>query len=231
VAPPVLAADATNITPLLPIAAGAVVAVLGYVGKLIVESWQQWRTRQAALQAQLRRLQALLKASRAAFQVQAAVRDRLAADLTERLRSDLPQYEGYEGLFSLLYDRMTPGERSLHEIIRAYTEFALRPINQAMLGWLDADVHYRGLTRGRGAEIGLPSLLNALDVHLRLWLAKYEAWLPKHPQHALVYLEDEQRHGVGFPSGLDEAVADLVGSWSNGIKHSGEFPQVSGGGG
>lgn len=219
---PVLIGDPTNIAPLLPIAAGAVVAVLGYVGKLIVESWQQWRARGAALRAQLLRLQALLKASRAAFQVQAAVRDRLASDLRERLRSDLPQHEGYEELFTELYDRMTPDERSLHEIIRAYTQFALRPINQAILDWLDADVHYRGLTRGRGAEIGLPSQLNALDVHLRLWLAKYEAWLPKHPQHALVYLEDEQRHGVGFPSGLDEAVADLVGSWSNGIKRPGE---------
>jgi hypothetical protein len=222
VAPPVLIGDATNIAPLLPIAAGAVVAVLGYVGKLIVESWQQWRARNAALRAQLLRLQALLKASRAAFQVQAAVRDRLASGLMERLRSDLPRHEGYEELFTVLYDRMTPGERSLHEIIRAYTEFGLRPINQAILDWLDADVHYRGLTRGRGAEIGLPSKLNALDVHLRLWLAKYQAWLPKHPQHALVYLEDEQRHGVGFPSGLDEAVADLVGSWSTGIKRPGE---------
>ncbi len=217
--PPVLIGDATDIAPLLPIAAGAVVAVLGYVGKLIVESWQQWRARKAALQAQLLRLQALLKASRAAFQVQAAVRDRLTSDLMERLRSDLPQYEGYEELFSVLHDRMTPGERSLHEIIRAYTEFALRPINQAILDWLDADVHYRGLTRGRGAEIELPSQLNALDVHLRLWLAKYEAWLPNHSEHALVYLEDEKRHGVGFPSGLDETVADLVGSWSKGIKH------------
>jgi hypothetical protein len=216
VAPLVLAGDATNIAPLLPIAAGAVVAVLGYVGKILVESWQQWRARKAALQAQLLRLQALLKASRAAFQVQAEVRNRLASYLTKRLQSDLPQHKGYEELFSALHDRMTPGERSLHEIIRAYTEFALRPINQAMLDWLDADVHYRGLTRGRGAEIGLPSQLNALDVHLRLWLAKYEVWLPNHPQHALVYLEDEDRHGVGFPSGLDETVADLVGSQPKG---------------
>jgi hypothetical protein len=134
------------------------------------------------------------------------------SDLKGRLGSDLPQHEGYEALFSAVYDGMTPGEQSLHEIIRAYTEFALRPINQALLSWLDADVHYRGLTRGQEAEIGLPSQLNALDVHLRLWLAKYEAWLPNQPEHALVYLEDEEQHGVGFPRGLDKAVADLVGS-------------------
>jgi hypothetical protein len=203
---------ATDIAPLLPIAAGAVVAALGYVGKLIVESWQEWRARTAALQTQLLRLQALLNASQAAFQLQAGLRDRLESDLKERLGSDLPQHEGYEELFSAAYDRMTPAERSLHRIIRAYTEFALRPINQALLHWLDADVHYRGLTRGHEADIGLPAQLNALDVHLRLWLAKYEAWLPDQPEHALVYLEDEERHGVGFPRGLDEAVADLVGS-------------------
>ena len=209
---PVLSETTTDIAPLLPIAAGAVVAALGYVGKINVETWQQWRAHKAALHAQLLRLQALLNASRAAFQVQAELRNRLASDLEGSFGSDLPRFEGYEELFSGLYERMNPNERSLHEIIRAYTEFALRPINQAILSWLDADDHYRGLTRGRGAEIGLPSQLNALDVHLRLWLAKYEAWIPNQPQHAVVYLDDEQRHGAGFPRGLDKAVAELVGS-------------------
>ena len=57
---------------------------------------------------------------------------------------------------------------------------------------------------GKAAELAL--LLNRLDEHVILWLAKYEAWLPDQPAHALVYLDDEERHGVGFPRGLDDAV-------------------------
>lgn len=32
-----------------------------------------------------------------------------------------------------------------------------------------------------------------------LWNAKYESWIPEQPEHALVYMDDEKRHGVGFP--------------------------------
>ena len=43
-----------------------------------------------------------------------------------------------------------------------------------------------------------------------MWLAKYEAWIPGHPEHALVYVNDEQKHGVGFPRELDAALADRL---------------------
>jgi hypothetical protein len=84
----VLSGTTTDIAPLLPIAVGAVFAALGYVGKIIVETWQQWRARKAALHAQLLRLQALLSASRAAFDTQAELRDRLESDLARIHRVD-----------------------------------------------------------------------------------------------------------------------------------------------
>ena len=35
-----------------------------------------------------------------------------------------------------------------------------------------------------------------------LWHAKYEAWIPNHPEHALVYMADEKHHGLGFPGAI-----------------------------
>ena len=34
--------------------------------------------------------------------------------------------------------------------------------------------------------------------------------MPEHPEHALVYLADEERHGVGFPKGGTELVTSIL---------------------
>ena len=209
---PFLMTTAATTAILLPVVAGAVVAAVGYVAKLGVETWQQLRERKAAQHAELLRLQALLNASGAAFRVQADLRNRLTVDLQNRLGPDTPPHQGFEELFTLSYDRFTPGEQALHRVIRAYTEFAMYPLNQAVLRWLDEDTHYRGLTHGGAARLGLPEQLNALDIHVRLWLAKYQGWMPDHPEHALVYLDDEKKHGVKFPDRLDATVRELIGS-------------------
>ena len=59
-------------------------------------------------------------------------------------------------------------------------------------------------------EVRLAKLLNDLDCHLTLWLAKHDGWLPGRPDHALVYLVDEEKHGLGFPRGPDQAVEEVV---------------------
>lgn len=56
----------------------------------------------------------------------------------------------------------------------------------------------------------LSELLNQLDAHLLLWLAKYEGWIPNRPDHALVYLADEEEHGLGFPNGIEETLAAVL---------------------
>jgi hypothetical protein len=67
------------------------------------------------------------------------------------------------------------------------------------------------VSRGKGEhEAKLAELLNQLDAHLVLWLAKYESWIPNRPDHALVYLADEQLHGLGFPQGLDDAFSYVL---------------------
>jgi hypothetical protein len=42
-------------------------------------------------------------------------------------------------------------------------------------------------------------------------MAKYDFWIPDHPERVLVYLADESHQGVGFPTGIEELVGRFVG--------------------
>jgi hypothetical protein len=200
-------ADASG--PLFGVLLGAVVAALGYLGKLAIEGWQEWRSRRAMHRARLYRLQALLRAGRVAFRTQ---RD-LAGRLAEMLMAKSPggtADDGLESLFVVSYPDFDPAEAALHGVIRSYTRYALLPLNRELADWLRADVEdrvYRGADAGRA---NLASLLNELDTHLLLWLAKYEGWIPDREDHALVYLVDEERHGPGFPQGVEEALDAIL---------------------
>jgi hypothetical protein len=37
-----------------------------------------------------------------------------------------------------------------------------------------------------------------LEIILLLWHAKHESWILDEPKHALVYMDDEKAHGLGF---------------------------------
>jgi hypothetical protein len=188
----------------------AAIAAIGYVAKEIVASSREWRREKAERRVRLHQLEALLNASQGAFRAQKALRNRLAASLTSRFRDELPPQRGYERLFTHFYQRLEPDEKDLHSIIRAYTEHVVQPLNAAMRAWLDDDVEYR-LSRGKkGSEATLCKQLNALDAHLLLWLAKYEAWIPGHPDHALVYLADEEEHGEAFPTGIEVTLSKVL---------------------
>lgn len=190
---------------------GAVVAALGYVGKEGVQAVRKWRREREERRVRLNRMQALLWASRTAFVVQCAQRDRLAGRLASRFRDDLPEEPGYERLFTHLYKRFDAEEQDLHAVIRGYTEHALRPINQAMRAWLENDIDYRTTHGKSGVEAEFAEQLNQLDAHLLLWLGKYESWIPDRPDHALVYLADEAEHGLGFPAGIEDTLAQMLG--------------------
>jgi hypothetical protein len=43
-----------------------------------------------------------------------------------------------------------------------------------------------------------------------LLVFKYETWIPRNPKHALVYMADEQQHGLGFPDGIDQLVDEVL---------------------
>lgn len=191
--------------------AGAVIAALGYVGKTVADTVGRWRKARAKERVRLLQLASLLRASRTIFLSQRDLVKRLQNSLNERLPTKPAPGMGYERQFSESYAFFTDEERELHKLIRSMTEHGLRPLNLAMSQWLDGDIKYRNATDAGTLQGRLAVKLNQLDAHLRLWNAKYAAWIPEYPEHALVYLADEEKHGLGFPPGLDQAVAEVLG--------------------
>jgi hypothetical protein len=114
--------------------------------------------------------------------------------------------EGYERTFSKAYKVFTPEEKELHAIIRSITIHSLCTTNQSLSDWLKNDTYFKAQRPSKGIYGELAMQLATLEAHLILWHAKYETWIPETPEHALVYLADEEKHGVGFPSGIDEIV-------------------------
>ena len=93
---------------------------------------------------------------------------RLASQLEHKFPNDLPHEPGLERMFTFLYQRFEPEQAELHSVIRAYTEHALYPINEAIAEWLQADVDYRTIRGKSDPEVQLAKLLNDLDCHLTL---------------------------------------------------------------
>lgn len=195
-------------------AIGAAIAGVGYVGKLLIDAWSGVRRRRAAEVTRLIQLEALLDASRAAYHSQHDLRERLLTSLRTRCPDTFDRDRGAEWNLQHHYERFDAEERDLHRLIRGYTEHALRSLNVDMLSWLNSDDAFRAGRATHGTD-QLTGMLRQLHKHLLLWIAKYEVWIPGEPRHALVYLNDEQRHGVGFPKGIEDAVRSVIGAYGS----------------
>lgn len=188
---------------------GFIIAVLGYIGKLIVESLNAFQERRNARRARLVELHCLLKAGKTSFDIQAELRDRLDSSITEN-HPKIPQEGGYEKRFTAAYEKFSPEEKELHSLIQSITVYSLKPTNEAVSNWLKADTYFKVQRLDDSLSGRLANELFKLESHLLLWHAKYQAWIPGHPEHALVYLADEARHGVGFPAGIEDIVEEAI---------------------
>lgn len=186
--------------------AAAVIAACGYVANIAIVSIRKWQRSRAAEKTSLFKLLALLRTMRAAYQIQATHRNELA----RRLRShteDSGDVIGYEELFSNCFERFDESEKDLHEYIRGITIHAIEPLNKAAARWLDDDTCYRA-RRATRLQNQLATALDQLAVHLSLWRARYSIWIPEQPSHALVYLADEKKYGIGFPRGIEKLIEE-----------------------
>ena len=193
-------------------AIAAIAAAFGYVAKLIVEWWSDARAAARSRRASLVTLQSLLRATKTSFDIQIEQAQRLQR-LLEANHPELSRPEdGYERLFARCFEHFTPEERELHNIVRGITVSALKPTNEAVQNWLKADTYFKGQTEKSGPYRELATKLADLEAHLLLWMAKFDVWIPAHPEHALVFLADEENHGIGFPGGMDAAVQTALDS-------------------
>lgn len=124
----------------------------------------------------------------------------------------LDNTDGFEAAFSTLHDNSSSEEITLHKQIRDWTIHGLRPINEAMLSWLEYDTLFKTThikARDEKKRLLAESLI-LLHANLLLWRCKYDAWIPAHPKHPLLYMADKARHGIGYPSGLDKLIQDVM---------------------
>ena len=175
------------------------IAALGYVGKTVAELVLQLRGTALERRSRLVELYALLRAGDAAYAAQRRLLKRLAVRLRRRVPDAAGLPPGFDRLLLETYTVMNEEERQLHGLIRAMTMHTFRPLNQSLLEWLRADRYFRAAPPSHRRLGKLALFLAELEAHLVIWVAKYEAWIPDQPDHALVYLADESKHGVAFP--------------------------------
>jgi hypothetical protein len=189
---------------------GAIIAAAGYVGKLLVDVVLDFRKRKRDRRSQLVELRSLLRAAKTSFTIQNQHATRLLNMLRRSDSQPLTEAVGYERIFASKYAAFSPEEKELHDIIRGITIHALKPTNTELLNWIQRDSYFRGQRKSEEQIGSLPECLSDLHTHLLLWLAKYETWIPDQPEHALIYLDDEQKHGVEFPKRVDAIVERVL---------------------
>jgi hypothetical protein len=181
------------------------IAALAFVLRSFIDWIAQIRERHRQRRSSLVQLRSLLRVAKVGFQTQNKQVRELCKRVIARDANAPSQEEGYESFLSRAYRLMDADEKNLHSIVRGYTDHVLKPANAALLKWINDDSYFKSQT-GDGSAGKLARSLAALEIHLLMWHAKYEVWIPTNPTHALVYLDDESEHGIGFPHGIDEQV-------------------------
>ncbi len=178
----------------------AVSAVAAYGWKSWIESRERKRKERATTISRLQELRSLLDTSGYLFSMQQVQVKRLMELLRKNHPAEYCKGNGYDERITHCFKHLDDEEKSLHGIIRAYTEYSMRRVNEALQRWLEADTLFKtGQVRSSRRQ-ALADRLRELEMHLLLWHAKFEYWLPVNPAHALVYMEDEKAHGLGFPN-------------------------------
>lgn len=188
----------------------AIVAMLGYLSKLVIDWINKLRTDSRLRKSKLIELHSLLLASSVAFNEQCRHRDKLYNDLGQQYPEVLKETEGYDQFFSDVYDRMNKAEKEIHLLIRAITENTLRPLNKLILCWLQTDIYFKSKIWSKSNLFELSKKLRTLEAHLYLWEAKFLIWIPDKPEHSLVFLADEKNHGIGYPKGIEVIVEQIL---------------------
>ncbi len=83
----------------------------------------------------------------------------------------------------------------------------MRPLNEQALDWLKGDTYFKAKTWGSGIDAKFAKQLIALELHLHIWLTKYQASIPENPSHSLV---GASILGAEFPKGIQETIQQII---------------------
>lgn len=165
-------------------------------------------------------LKGMLEESKNLFIMQNKLVKRLVNEVRTRMNLDETSISGgYEHFLTENYDAMTDVEKDTHSVIRGTTMNSVNIVNEELQKWITNDKEFKinSVKKLRESDFGetFSHSLSQLELHLNLWRDKYTVWM-KNEKHCVVYLDDEERHGVSFPKGIedlvDEALAKLAKS-------------------
>src|SRR5260370_19323980 len=177
----------------------ALSAIAAYGWKSSIAGRERKHKERASTIAQLQELKSLLDTSKELFQIQQEQVKRLMELLRHNHPAEFAKGQGYDERMARCYALLNDEEKARHGIIRAYTEHSMRRVNEAIQRWLDGDKQFKTGQVQSSRQEQLADSLRELEMHLLLWRAKFEYWIPNNPEHALVYMADEKAHGLGFP--------------------------------
>lgn len=187
-----------------------IASILGFFAKYGWDYFQSKRRIQQDRIKKLETLKGLLVESGNLFVMQNRLLKRLVSTMSDRLKIQSPDSIGYQSFICEHYEKMDEHERDMHSVIRGTTMNSMKIVNAEMLKWLKEDNEFKINSvkhiRDKFGE-GVSDQLNQLELHLNLWHDKYAVWMESE-KHCVVYLDDDEKHGVGFPNGI-ENVLDL----------------------
>ena len=183
-------------------------SIFGFFAKY---GWDYFQAKKQVQKDRIKRLETLkgmLVESGNLFVMQNKLLNRLVSTMTERLKLDSPDSIGFQSFICDHYEQMDEHERDMHSVIRGTTMNSMKIVNTEMLKWLKEDNEFKinsvKYIREKFGE-GVADQLNQLELHLNLWHDKYAVWMESE-KHCVVYLDDDEKHGVGFPTGIENVI-------------------------
>jgi hypothetical protein len=163
---------------------GAILGVLGYLAKSVVDWWKKREREKTALKDTLTRLYGLLQESKSLFVTQNELARRLLKNLYDNHPEEDLGERGFERTFSRLYEKFSPEERDLHSIIRGITTNSLLRVNTDMSAWLKEDLLFKSGSVPVPNAKEVAEYLKRLNRHLNSWHDKYKVWITNDSRHA-----------------------------------------------
>ena len=183
-------------------------SIFGFFAKYGWDYFQAKKQVQKDRIKKLETLKGLLVESGNLFVMQNKLLRRLVSTMSDRLKIQNPDSIGYQSFICDHYEKMDEHERDMHSVIRGTTMNSMKIVNAEMLKWLKEDNEFKinsvKCIRDKFGE-GVSDQLNQLELHLNLWHDKYAVWMESE-KHCVVYLDDDEKHGVGFPTGIENVI-------------------------
>ncbi len=157
----------------------------------------------------LRELQKQMQRSWHIFQAQQDQVERLHGMLERRLGARVPANLGYDDTFFQLHRELNDEERESFWLIRAMTK-QLAEVNRDMLRWLERHPSHLLTTPSAALNARLGDELQALRLHLGLWLEFFDERFSRSEQRSVIYMDDLRRPGAAFPERLEHTLHEIL---------------------